>query len=234
AVELAYQNIEPDQAGNKPTTFYLMHIAPANSTISELLGVAYEKVVNSMDYGLANFLGYTNGTELYADLLRSRGQEATTSLGHSRSTLIQESGHTILANRPDENGNTYTNPNLSVRGVGGAADAESYTEAAFKIIQDPNKKGNITYNYFSNDPVSTSNLSGGNPGVWTLKDLWQVIDTDNSMHSSYGTGAVGSTQVEIPVLGGPSQGTLDGNAKLIRYKGGQQVDAQGNPINVKQ
>ena len=67
------------------------------------------------------------------------------------------------------------------------------------------------------------------PQLTILKDLWQVLDTNNSMHSSLGTGALGSTQVEFPVPGGP-QGTPDGNAKLIRYVGGQQVDAQGNPI----
>ena len=227
AVELAYQNAELVD-GKKPTTIYLMHIAPANNTISELLGVAYEKIINSLDYGLANFLGYTNGAETYAALITRRGQQATTSLGHSRGTLVQESASTILGNRPDENGTTYTNPSLTVRGVGGAADVQSYTNSAFKIIQDPTKKDNITYNYFSNDPVSVSNLSGGNPGVWTLKGLWQVYDTNNSMHSCYGTGGAGCTQVEIPVPGGP-QGTPEGNAMLIQYKGGKLME--NNSIN---
>jgi filamentous hemagglutinin len=229
AVELGYQNIVPDEmTGNKPTTFYVMHIAPANNMLSELLGVAYEKIVTSADYGLANFLGYTNGQELYADLLRSRGQQETQSLGHSRGTLVQEAAFTILANRPGEDGNLYTNSNLTVRGVGGAADAVAYSEKAAKIVNDPTKLDNITYNYFSNDPVSVSNLAGGNPGVWTLKDLWKVFDTTNSMHSCYGTGAAGCTQVEISVPGG-HQGTPEGNAKLIRYMGGQQVDAN-NPV----
>lgn len=43
------------------------------------------------------------------------------------------------------------------------------------------------------------------------------------MHSCYGTGAAGCTQVEIPVPGGP-QGTTDGNAKLIQYQGGVRVN----------
>jgi len=228
AVELGYQNILPDKDTNeKPTTFYVMHIAPANNTLSELLGVAYEKIVASADYGLANFLGYTNGQELYADLLRSRGQQETQSLGHSRGTLIQEAVFTILANRPDEDGNLYTNPDLTVRGFAGAADAVSWSEKAAIIIDDPTKLDNITYNHFSNDPVATSMLSGGNPGVWTLKDLWQVFATNNSMHSCGGTGATGCTQVEKPVPGGP-QGTPDGNAKLIEYVGGKRVD--NNPI----
>ncbi len=114
-----------------------------------------------------------------------------------------------------------------MRGVGGAADVQSYTEAAAKIINEPDRNKNITYSYFSNDPVSTSNLSGGNPGVWTLKGLWEVFDTNNSMHSCYGTGSNGCAQVEIPVTGGP-QGTPEGNARLIRYEGGKRVD--NNPI----
>ncbi|WP_047552224.1 two-partner secretion domain-containing protein [Methylotenera sp. G11] len=226
--ELAYQNTKPiinEITGkeDKPTVVYLMHIAPATNKVSELLGVAYEKIVTSSDYGLANFLGYTNGQELYADLLRSREQQATESLGHSRGTLVQEGAFTILANRPDENGNTYTNPNLIVRGVGGAADAVEYTDKAAAVQGSSGNKKEITYNYFSNDPVSTSSLSGGNIGTWTLKDLWQVFSTSNSMHSCYGTGAAGCTQVEIPVPGGP-QGTLDGNAKLIQYQGGERID----------
>lgn len=229
--ELAYQNTKPivdpvTGKEDKPQVVYLMHIAPATNFISELLGVAYEKVVATADYGLANFLGYTNGQELYADLLKSRDQEATISLGHSRGTLVQEAAFTILGNRLDENGNTYTNPDLIVRGVGGAADAIAYTDKAVVITGDENKD-NITYNYFSNDPVSTASISGGNPGIWTLKDLWQIIATDNSVHSCYGTGAAGCTQVEIPAPGGP-QGTPDGNSKLIQYQGGMRID--NNPV----
>jgi len=233
AMELAYQNAETSlnpvtgQRDLKPTTIYLVHVKPASNAISELMGVAYEKVTNSMGYELANFLGYTNAVETYASATASRGDLVTHSLGHSRGTLVQESAFTILANRPDETGKTYTNPNLTVRGVGGAADAMSYTEAAAKIIGDPTKKASITYSYFSNDPVSVSNLSGGNPGVWTLKDLWKVFSTTNSMHSCYGTGGNGCTQVETPVPGGP-QGTPGGNATLIRYVGGKQVGNSGD------
>lgn len=196
-----------------------MHIAPAASALAELLGVAYEKITASADYGLANFLGYTNAQTLYADLLRSRGQEPTTSLGHSRGTLIQEGAFVILADQQDTQSQSHTNPNLMVRGVGGAADAKVYSDKAAAVLGKEGDRSQITFNYFSNDPVATSNLSGGNPGVWTLSDLWQVYKTSNSMHSCYGTGAPGCTQVETPILGGP-QGTPEGNAKLIEYVGG--------------
>jgi filamentous hemagglutinin len=221
--ELAYQNTLTDEAtGQKPSTIYLMHIAPASNTLSELMGVAYEKVVASADYGLANFLGYTNGTELYSDLLRSRGDKATQSLGHSRGTLIQEGAFTILGNRSENGVTPYSNSSLSVRGVGGAADAIQYFNKAALVQGEKGERGNITYNYFSNDPVSTSVLSGGNPGAWTLLDLWNVYDTNNSMHSCYGSGAKGCTQIESPLPLGP-QGTREGNAKLIRFEGGKLV-----------
>ncbi|SMB21507.1 putative hemagglutinin-related protein (fragment) [Sterolibacterium denitrificans] len=215
--ELAYQNTLPDEiTKEKPTTVYLMHIAPANNTLSELMGVAYEKITASADYGLTNFLGYTNGQELYANLLRSRGDLETTSLGHSRGTLIQEASFTIVTNRLDENGNSYTNPNLTIRGVAGAANAEAYSQKAIQVVEEKNKD-QVMYNYFNNDPVSVT--TGGNVGFTTLLNLWEVYKTNNSMHSCMGTGAAGCKQVEMPVPGGP-QGTPEGNAKLIEYVGG--------------
>ncbi len=235
AAELAYQNAETlinPETGRKdlkPGTIYLMHIKPAENDISELIGVAYEKISNSLSYDLANFLGYTNGVETYSNALASRGNLPTASLGHSRGTLVQESAFTILANRSGESNSTYTNPNLTVRGVGGAANTYSYYAAAATVQGPQGNRGKITSSYFSNDPVSTFTLSGGNPGAWTLQDLWQVFKTDNSMHSCYGTGGKGCTQVETPVPGGP-QGTPDGNAKLIQFKAGKMVNSNGEPV----
>ena len=232
AGELAFQNTQPvlnpeTKEPEKINAVYLMHVSPADNTVSELLGVAYEKIVTSADYGLANFLGYTSAQTLYADLLKSRGQAATVSLGQSRGTLVQEAAFTILANQTDEAGNSYTNPNLVVRGVGGAASAEAYSDKAATILGPRAEKSQITFNYFSNDPVATSNFSGGNPGVWTVNDLWQVFATNNSMHSCYGTGAADCKQVENPMPGG-HQGTPEGNAKLIRYEGGVRVDKKNS------
>ena len=72
-------------------------------------------------------------------------------------------------------------------------------------------------------------LAGGNPGVTTLSDVWKLFTTNDSMHSCYGTGTEGCTQVKIPTPHG-NAGIPEGNAKLIQFKGGVQVDAQGNPI----
>ncbi len=231
AAELAYQNTEPKrpspaEASDKPQVVYLMHIAPSSNTLSELMGVAYEKIVAEADFGLANFLGYTSGQQLYADLLRSRGQQETISLGHSRGTLAQSAAFTILANTTDAHGQTYANPNLTIRGVGGAANVESFTRKGAAVLGDLDKVDQITFTYFSNDPVATSGLAGGNPGVWGVTDLLQVWNTTNSMHSCYGSGAAGCTQVEVPLRDGP-QGTPDGNAKLVRYVGGRLVSPTG-------
>ncbi len=236
AAELAYQNVEPmliagSMRREKPSTVYLMHVAPADNTLSELMGVAYEKITASADYGLANFLGYTNAAELYAALQKSRGDTPTLSLGHSRGTLVQEAAFTILANRQDADGSTYKNPNLVVRGVGGAADAKAYSDKAAQIVGDTELRKQITYSYFSNDPVSTSFVSGGNTGTWSLSDLLEVFNTNNSMHSCYGTGAPGCKQVEIPMPGG-HEGTPEGNAKLIKFEGGRRVNPTDAP-NVK-
>lgn len=227
AAELAYQNMESKQPSpadeiNKPRIAYLMHIAPSSNTLSELMGVAYEKIVAEADYGLARFLGYTDGQVLYADLLRSRGQLETVSLGHSRGTLVQAGAFTILAQDKGDGAGPLVNSRLSIRGVGGAANVQSYTKKGIALLGEGSKADKVTFVYFDNDPVSTSALAGGNPGVWGLSDLWQVMKTPTSMHSCYGSGAAGCTQVEAPVPGGP-QGTPEGNARLIRYVGGQRV-----------
>lgn len=143
-----------------------------------------------------------------------------------RNTIVQTNANQILAQQG------HTNPNLSVQGVGGAVDQRTYYEAAAAVqgnAATPDDRRRITYSYFSNDPVSTSRLSGGNPGAWRLSDFWQVLTTSNSMHSCYGTGAPGCSQVQNPVPGGP-QGTPDGNAKLIEYRGGElynRANSQG-------
>jgi filamentous hemagglutinin len=221
---------EQTKLPEKPKTIYLMLDKTANNAVSELLAVAYEKIVTSVaekSYDAANFLGFTKAQETYAELLVSRGQSGLMSFGHSGGTLGQEGGMIITANRPDEAGVMFTNPNLKVHGFAGAANAMAFTEAAAKIINNPKNNEYITFNYFANDPVSTSALSGRNPGNWTIADLMSVFKSNTSMHSCGGTGSAICPQVETPVPGGP-QGTPEGNAKLIKYQGGKRVDK--NPI----
>ncbi len=228
AAQLAYQNAEnvdktaDNPEGNKPKTIFLLHVNEANNSLSELMAVGYEKLISSLDYKTANFLGYTNGAEEYAALLASRDTQATNSLGHSRGTLLQESAFTILAGRADAEGKFYINQNLTVRGVGGAAGVTGYFDAASKIQGPDRQKNTVIYNYFPNDPVATSMFAGGNPGSWGLADIWQVYKSSNSMHSCYGSGAAGCTQVEAPLSNGPS-GTTTGNSTLIRFVDGKRT-----------
>lgn len=228
AAQLAYQNAETFNVINpetglsvstKPSTIYLMHYVPATNALAETMIAFYEK-------NLASTFGHSNPTQAYAQALAERGIQDTTSLGHSRGTIVQTNANQILAQQG------HTNPSLSVQGVGGAVDQRTYYEAAAAVqgnAATPDDRRRITYSYFSNDPVSTSRLSGGNPGAWRLSDFWQVLTTSNSMHSCYGTGAPGCSQVQNPVPGGP-QGTPEGNAKLIEYRGGElynRANSQG-------
>ena len=215
AGQLAMQNAEPvnkteqNPEGEKPTTIYLMHYVPANNGLSELMIAAYEK-------SLAITLGYSKQDEAYAAAIQARGQLETTSLGHSRGTIVQTNANNMLGKQP------FTNPNLSVRGVGGAVTGETYTAAALKVAANPDKEDkNITFTYFPNDPVPV--VAGGNPGVISLSDFWKVLTTSNSAHSCYGTGAAGCEQVEILTPNAP-KGAKQNDSNLIRYEGGKRID----------
>jgi len=162
-------------------------------------------------------------------LIFRTGEKAARDAEFFNTLLVQESAFTILANRPNENGKIYTNPSLTVQGVGGAANVNSYYKAA-AIVQGPKgDRSKITSSYYSDDIVATSFLAGGNPGAWTLKGLWQVITTEYSMHSCYGTGQKDCAQVQNPLSSG-YQGTPEGNATLIQYRGGERVDAKSNEL----
>lgn len=229
AGELAYQNadlVRTDSNGQplavpeKPSTIYFMHYQPANTTVGELIVAGYEKILTQSGSTTASLLGYTNSDITYAKTLQGFGDQAVTSLGHSRGTEVQLNGFNIL------NQQGYTNNNLTVRGVGGAVDMQEYTDAAMGTIgassSDQLKPDQINFSYYANDPVAT--MAGGNrgdSGVMALRNLWTVFTGgDHTQHSCYGTGAVGCSQVEIPSATGP-QGS---NNNLIQYQNGQRVD----------
>ena len=219
AGQLAMQNAELVRDANgveaKPTTIYLMHYVPANNGLSELMIAAYEK-------SLAPTLGYSNQDEAYAAAIQARGQLETTSLGHSRGTIVQTNANNILGEQK------FTNPNLSVRGVGGAVTGETYTDAALKVA-GVDAARNITFTYFKNDPVPV--VAGGNSGVISLSEFWKVLTTSNSTHSCYGTGAAGCAQVEILTPSAPKDANQN-NSSLIRYIGGKPFDASGKPLEL--
>jgi len=133
---------------------------------------------------------------------------------------VQTNANNILGEQ------NFTNPKLSVRGVGGAVTGEVFTEAATKVVGTKAVE-NITFTYFKNDPVPV--VTGGNPGVISLTEFWKVLTTSNSAHSCYGTGAAGCSQVEILAPKAP-EGAEQSNSNLIRYVGGIPYDASGKPL----
>ena len=229
AIELAFQNAAlvktdangqplPNNGEDKPTTIYLMHYQPANTMLGEGLVALYEQK-------LAATLGYTNSDVGYAEAIKNFGQDQLISLGHSRGTLVQNNAFNILK------GESFTNPNLSVRGVAGALPVGDYTGAAAAILGPKGVKDNITFNYYGNDPVSTQSWIGGNEGFSTLRDLWTVLSGGNhTQHSCYGTGAAGCVQVEIPTERGYQSQTGWGNT-LYEWRGGV---LRSNPTNPNQ
>jgi len=205
AGQLAYQNAPVDASGNKPAEISLMHIAPAATTLAEVIVAGYEKI-------LSPILGYTNADFTYADLLQGRGTLDTLALGHSRGTIVQRNSFNIAAD------NGYVNGNLVVAGVGGGVGVQDYTDAATRVVT-PEKKNNVTYTYMANDPIPV--IAAGNSGdaLAALKEFYNVIVSSNSAHSCYGTGAPECSTIANPVPNGvaPSNQQPD----LIRtYKGG--------------
>ncbi|MCU4117468.1 hypothetical protein [Variovorax sp. N23] len=190
AGQLAYQNASLDGDKNKPSDITLMHIAPAETTLGELMVATYEQK-------MASTFGYTNADQTYAEALQGRGAEATVSMGHSRGTIVQTNAFNIAA----ENG--YTNPGLVVEGVGMAVPASTYIASATKVLGKDGNASNITATYMTNDPVSV--IAAGNPGdaMGAIFEFYNVMKTSNSAHSCYGTGAAGCATIANPVPGGP-------------------------------
>ncbi|NML25120.1 hemagglutinin repeat-containing protein [Zoogloea dura] len=224
ASQLAMQNAAPVN-GQKPSEVYLMHYVPANTALGELMIAGYEKT-------LAPVAGYTNQDYAYAEGLRVFGGNVRSgngsssggavSLGHSRGTIVQMNANAILADQG------VTIPSLSMQGVGGAVSAEAYTQSAQKVVGTGNVE-NIRYAYFKNDPVSV--VAGGNPGVLSLSEFWNVLTTSNSAHSCYGTGAAGCQQVQYLTPDAP-KGASQNSSSLIQYIGGVTYDGDMNPIKV--
>lgn len=230
AGELAYQNaVDPEKVrlgavDVKPDNIYLAHYVPADGVLGEFLAVGYEKALSGLDYDTASALGYSNATNAYADILRSRQDLQTQTLGHSRGTIVQQNAFEILDNTVDANGNRYNGENLVIRSFAPAVDVVELAEKAKNVNVD---KENIHASYFDNDPVTGFTTSNPTVSTWgeLLSTLGEVINNDNSVHSCGGTGTLGCKQVEFPVKGGP-QGTPEGNARIQRFRGGRKVEEE--------
>jgi hypothetical protein len=88
----------------------------------------------------------------------------------------------------------------------------------------------ITFSYFKTDPIPVG--TGGNPGVMSLSEFWNVLTTSNSAHSCYGTGVAGCQQVQILSPNAPV-GAVQDNSNLVQYIGGKSYDSNMKPLDLK-
>ena len=124
-----------------------------------------------------------------------------------------------------------SNPNLIAKADGAPVGGKEFTDAAERVIKGTaQSQQNIDFSYFANDPVSVG--IGGNPGVITLKDLWNVLSTNNSMHSCYGTGQTGCRQVQVLSPNAP-EGAVQDNSTLIYYRNGRYENAKQQPVDAR-
>jgi filamentous hemagglutinin len=72
----------------------------------------------------------------------------------------------------------------------------------------------------TNDPVPV--IAAGNPGdAWAaFKEFFNVLSSNNSAHSCYGTGAAGCATIANPVPGGPVP-TNQQPGSIRVYRGGE-------------
>jgi len=102
-------------------------------------------------------------------------------------------------------------------------------KTAEKVVGQKNID-NVTFSYFKNDPIPVG--TGGNPGVMSLSEFWNVLTTSNSAHSCYGTGAAGCQQVQILSPNAPV-GAVQDNSNLVQYIGGKSYDSNMKPLDLK-
>ena len=192
AAELAMQNtpVIEDAEGNKikPNDLYVVYYPKANNPLSELLVAGYEKF-------MAPTFGYTNPTWLTAEVLNQQGANNVLLEGHSRGALVVNNALTLLG----EQG--YKNPSLSVNVYGPAVGEGRVKDSFFSVTGNRDDK-NLGYIYDTRDPVAT--FTGGaqdSSYAGSLAELWNVIWSNNSAHSCYGTGAPGCKPFQGPVSG---------------------------------
>jgi hypothetical protein len=113
---------------------------------------------------------------------------------------------------------------LAVNAVGGGVGVQAHADAAARIIGDAGIN-NVKFSYMTNDPVPV--IAAGNPGeVWAaLKEFYNVVLSNNSAHSCYGTGTKGCATIANPVPGGPVP-TNQQSGTLQVYRGGKLVSPE--------
>jgi filamentous hemagglutinin len=184
-VELAMQNTPLEKFTEaKPKEMYVVYYQKSNNVASELIVAAYEK-------HMAKTFGYTNPDVVSAALIQQQGDNAVLVEGHSRGSLVVDNALAILKD------NSYINEKLFVN-VYGPAVNQQRLEASFAEV-NVSEDAKPNYVYQTNDPVSTvvGDAKGG-LFIPSLLEFWNVIMTNNSAHSCYGTGAPGCKPFQAP------------------------------------
>ena len=185
AAELAMQNTPLDrETKSKPTEIYVVYYQQSNNVASELIVAAYEK-------HMAKTFGYTNPDVVSAALIQQQGDNAVLVEGHSRGSLVVDNALTILKD------GSHTNNNLSINVYGPAVNQQKLETSFSGVNNSEDAKPN--YFYQTNDPVSTV-VGDAKDGLFipSLLEFWNVIMTNNSAHSCYGTGAPGCKPFQTP------------------------------------
>ena len=100
-------------------------------------------------------------------------------------------------------------------------------ETATSAGSGPVGTANVTATYMANDAISV--IAAGNPGdaLAAIGEFWNVVNSSNSAHSCYGTGANGCSTIANPVPGGPRP-THQQPGNVIVYRDGDRVSPKGS------
>lgn len=167
---------------------YIVHTDKANNFIGEFIVAAIGKQAEI--WGIA-----TPAASLKADAIRILSTNSITgatdntifSVGHSRGTMTDSVAAGLLGNLG------FYNPNLQFIEDNPAAQ-QARLENRISQITTPQ---NLYVWAPSHDPVATFTGGYGNNYLGSLASMPSVFTTSNSVHSSPGTGAVGSLTTDV-------------------------------------
>jgi filamentous hemagglutinin len=168
---------------------YLVSTDKSNNSLGEFVTAGVEK--------LAEILGVaTPAAQLKAQTIQALSTNNATgqtdnpvnSVGHSRGTMTDVDTYNALGSKG------FYNPNLKVMENNPAAAQERIEQSASKVT-DP---ANVQIFAPRNDPVATfvGGYGQGNK-LEALKEVPAMATTSNSVHSSPGSGAVGSNSLDV-------------------------------------
>lgn len=168
---------------------YLVSTDKSNNSAGEYVTAGVEK--------LAEILGVpTPAAELKTQVIKALSTNNETgqtdnpvnSIGHSRGTMTDVNTYNVLG------AEGFKNPNLKVIENNPAAKQERIEQSASQVT----KPENVQVYAPRNDPVATfvGGYGQGN-NLEALKEVPAMATTSNSVHSSPGSGAVGSNNADV-------------------------------------